>query len=298
MSFQRWSSTLCQRCFNLCSSHAEARTRVRTLRLLCIDSNDTLSDVFHYHTWLCTIPNGWLEITNCLNITLKQRQISTLKQCQISTLKQRRILTFKTTSDFNVERTSDFNVETTSYFNVVSTSYFNGFFSTSYFNVETTSYFNTWFVLTKSNAFSTWKFDVVTTLFQLVFACWELANTGSLLLRTPGPVSWCFICSNVETRLSWTCHVSGLWIRASLCTSILRLNSLFFMIEFFYKLLLFYGWTIYSYTACSISNWVFFFAKITLFTWHCRLFCVIEIRPLFSRSALGRKYDRGVSNRT
>ena len=172
---------LCQRCFNLYSSHAVAIARVRTLRLLCIDSNDTLSDVFHYHTSLCTIPNGWLEITNCLNITL----INNVR--------------FQLWNNVRFQRWN--NVIFQRCFNVI----FQRVFSTSYFNVETTSYFNTWFVLTKSNAFSTWKFDVVTMLFQLVFACWELANTGkSLLLRTPGSVSWGFICSNVETRLSWT----------------------------------------------------------------------------------------------
>ena len=41
----------------------------------------------------------------------------------------------------------------------------------------------------------------------------RLANRGRLLLRTPGPVPfWTWICSNVETIFSWTCHVSGLWV--------------------------------------------------------------------------------------
>ena len=51
----------------------------------------------------------------------------------------------------------------------------------------------------------------------------RLANRGRLLLRTPGPVplGTC-ICSNVETILSWTCHVYGpLEFRTSLGTSIL-----------------------------------------------------------------------------
>ena len=34
--------------------------------------------------------------------------------------------------------------------------------------------FQRWFVLTKSNVFSTLKFYVVSTLFQLVFACWAV----------------------------------------------------------------------------------------------------------------------------
>ena len=51
----------------------------------------------------------------------------------------------------------------------------------------------------------------------------RLANRGRLLLRTPGPVPFgTCICSNVETILSWTCYVYGLFeSRTSLGTSIL-----------------------------------------------------------------------------
>ena len=51
----------------------------------------------------------------------------------------------------------------------------------------------------------------------------RLANRGRLLLRTPGPVSFgTCICSNIETILSWTCHVYGPFeFRTSLGTSIL-----------------------------------------------------------------------------
>ena len=51
----------------------------------------------------------------------------------------------------------------------------------------------------------------------------RLANRGRLLLRTPGPVPFgTCICSNVETILSWTCHVYGPFeFRTSLGTSIL-----------------------------------------------------------------------------
>ena len=51
----------------------------------------------------------------------------------------------------------------------------------------------------------------------------RLANRGRLLLWTPGPVplGTC-ICSNVETILSWACHVYGPFeFRTSLGTSIL-----------------------------------------------------------------------------
>ena len=51
----------------------------------------------------------------------------------------------------------------------------------------------------------------------------RLANRGRLLLRTPGPVPFgTCTCSNVETILSWTCHVYGPFeFRTSLGTSIL-----------------------------------------------------------------------------
>ena len=51
----------------------------------------------------------------------------------------------------------------------------------------------------------------------------RLANRGRLLLRTPGPVPFgTYICSNVETILSWTCHVyEPFEFRTSLGTSIL-----------------------------------------------------------------------------
>ena len=53
----------------------------------------------------------------------------------------------------------------------------------------------------------------------------RLANRGRSLLRTPGPVPFgTCICSNVETILSWTCHVYGPFeFRTSLGTSILLL---------------------------------------------------------------------------
>ena len=56
----------------------------------------------------------------------------------------------------------------------------------------------------------------------------RLANRGRLLLRTPGPVPFgTCICSNVETILSWTCHVYGPFeSRTSLGTSILLSQKL------------------------------------------------------------------------
>ena len=54
----------------------------------------------------------------------------------------------------------------------------------------------------------------------------RLANRGRLLLRTPGPVPFgTCICSDVETILSWACHVYGPFeFRTSLGTSVLLLN--------------------------------------------------------------------------
>ena len=54
----------------------------------------------------------------------------------------------------------------------------------------------------------------------------RLANRGRVLLRTPGPVPFgTCICSNVETILSWTCHVYGPFeFRTSLGTLFCYLN--------------------------------------------------------------------------
>ena len=73
------------------------------------------------------------------------------------------------------------------------------------------------------------KFDLLPNFggFHRTLQRVRLANRGRLLLRTPGPVplGTC-ICSNVETILSWACHVFGsfeFW--TSLGTSILPLTQ-------------------------------------------------------------------------
>ena len=65
----------------------------------------------------------------------------------------------------------------------------------------------------------------------------RLANRGRLLLRTPGPVPFgTCICSNVETILSWTCHVYGPFeFRTSLGTSILLWTDFWFKILLKFK---------------------------------------------------------------
>ena len=63
--------------------------------------------------------------------------------------------------------------------------------------------------------------------FHRILQRMRLANRGRLLLRTPGPVPFgTCICSNVETILSWTCHVYGPFeSRTSLGTSVLLYMS-------------------------------------------------------------------------
>ena len=74
------------------------------------------------------------------------------------------------------------------------------------------------------------SFNVCTTSHHLsVMTCCRvwLANRGRLLLRTPGPVPFgTCICTNVETILSWTCHIYGPFeFRTSLGTSILLISK-------------------------------------------------------------------------
>ena len=59
------------------------------------------------------------------------------------------------------------------------------------------------------------EFDFFTLLYKVSIEHMQQvrhANRGRLLLRTPDPVPfWTCMCSNVETNLSWTCLVSGLY---------------------------------------------------------------------------------------
>ena len=67
-----------------------------------------------------------------------------------------------------------------------------------------------------ANLLPNWTFLPILTLlpnfggFHRTLHWVRLTNRGRLLLRTPGPVPFgTCICSNVETILSWTCHVYG-----------------------------------------------------------------------------------------
>ena len=73
----------------------------------------------------------------------------------------------------------------------------------------------------------------------------RIANRGRLLLRTPGPVPYgTCICSNVETILSWICHVYGPFeFRTSLGTS------------FFFFLLIYIGYLHDKYQLSTTYYW-------------------------------------------
>ena len=68
-----------------------------------------------------------------------------------------------------------------------------------------------------------WPYYQISRGFHRTLQRVQLANIGRSLLRTSGPVPfWTCICSNVETILSWTCHIYGpSEFRTSLSTSIL-----------------------------------------------------------------------------
>ena len=70
--------------------------------------------------------------------------------------------------------------------------------------------------------------------FQITLQRVRLANRGRLLLRAPGPVPFgTCICSNVETILSWICHVYGPFkFRTSLGTSILHYKKILTTVGF------------------------------------------------------------------
>ena len=88
----------------------------------------------------------------------------------------------------------------------------------------------------------------------------RLANRGRLLLRTSGPVPFgTCICSNVETILSWTCHVYGPFdFRTSFGTSILLSSLVFETIEFRSKLFYMHMYLL-AFSLCSDFRGFFLF---------------------------------------
>ena len=75
-----------------------------------------------------------------------------------------------------------------------------------------------------------WPYFQISGGFHRTFQRVRLANRRHLLLLTPGPVQFeTCICSSVETILSWTCHVYGLFeFRTFLGTSILLVRPFLF----------------------------------------------------------------------
>ena len=86
----------------------------------------------------------------------------------------------------------------------------------------------------------------------------RLANRGCLLLRTPSPVPFgTCICSNVETILSWTCHVYGPFeFRTSLGTSIFASNN-FKWVQAMDWLRVFFQHSVLVYTSTRAQNHLF-----------------------------------------
>ena len=112
----------------------------------------------------------------------------------------------------------------------------------------------------------------------------RLANRERLLLRTPGPVPFgTCICSNIETILSWTCHVYGTFeFRTPLGTSILlypkfvRLGKWFFPTRDRSVPKICMSWGMLSHPMVSHApGWdnnfsPSFRAKYIMTSWHCQ----------------------------
>ena len=94
-------------------------------------------------------------------------------------------------------------------------------------------YTNMWTFYRTGPYYRFWPYYQISGGFHRTLQRVRLANRGRLPLWTPGPVPFgTCICSNVETILSWTCHVYGPFeFRTSLGTSIL-LYSIYGPFEF------------------------------------------------------------------
>ena len=94
-----------------------------------------------------------------------------------------------------------------------------------------------WYDVTNTSRGGSLNWDMALYIPRLRFVCLDstlgfdyfslTSFRGRLLLWTPGPVPFgTCICSNVETILSWTCHVYGPFkSRTSLGTSILLIYA-------------------------------------------------------------------------
>ena len=84
-------------------------------------------------------------------------------------------------------------------------------------------YTNFWTYHRTGPYYQFWPYCQISGGFHRTLLRVRLANRERFLLRTPGPVPFgTCVCSNVETILSWTCHVYGPFeFRTSLGTSVL-----------------------------------------------------------------------------
>ena len=88
-------------------------------------------------------------------------------------------------------------------------------------------YMTFWDRIIYSDYNSFWRQNLIREVF-IGYLQRVLANRGRLLLRTPGPVPFgTRTCSNVETILSWTCHIYGPFapvrargVKSRMCTSV------------------------------------------------------------------------------
>ena len=98
---------------------------------------------------------------------------------------------------------------------------------------DQTYYTNFWTDHRTGPYYQFWPYYQISGGFHRTLQQVWLANRGRLLLRTPGPVPFgTCICSNVETILSWTCHVYGPFeFRTSLGTSILPFICVYILVS-------------------------------------------------------------------
>ena len=110
----------------------------------------------------------------------------------------------------------------------------------------------------------------------------QLANRGRLLLLTPSPVPFgTCICSNVETILSWTCHVYGPFeFRTSFGTSFLSFNYVVMVHRCPYSDA---GYCIcFNKKQCNIRRWWTVYVQIWKWCFKCKIqknWCTVTVAP-------------------
>ena len=83
----------------------------------------------------------------------------------------------------------------------------------------------------------------------------RIANRGHLPLRTPGPVPFgTCICSNIETILSWTCHVYGPFEKRTLIGTSILIGKIIIFSKFSIFLIRLYDCSTYSVTLTARTS--------------------------------------------